>query len=628
MIGNTSVLNHTMRRLACGLKGIVNQFVLLSHTNHCGEDTASAVNDNQFRHVIVDSGSREYGSGSCSIIDDLRYFAQLENSGAHLLVLPDNCVFTDCVLASLLIDQHRLNGDDCTVPADYPFGLVPIAFRSQALIQLPEFAHATGDLNFPGPLAAVFRHLGTRARTQRSISNIRSVKLELFPAEPVPASVRAALPLRLTMEDCHLLSAATRVQMSGAGEQLDSTAAQELKKELLKILECPRPSECNDRTLHRGKPVNVLFCSMRNAYSGPEQCLLMLMQGLDRALYRPVLVVPSNCLLAERATAAGIPVKIADFRADLCMPISFAYWQRIIEQYEIGLVHIDVQINPALTMTAYHEGIPVVGHLRGEVPEDLPDAAYCLDRMIVVSEFIAESLKKTHFSPSRIAVVYDGVQTARFATLRHGDQQPRKSNLPMRIALVARINSWKRQDLLIEAMSLLRGSGMEFKVVLFGDIDPAADSYNRQIRRMVEDKGLKDNVIFWGFESDIDLIYKMSDVLVQCSPREPLGTCVLEAMAAGIPVIAPNSGGSPEMVRHWKEGLLFQPGDASALAENLLLLASNPDLYSEFSVNAQRRAVNLFDISSHVSQLQRVYEELIEAPGRLYGQAGLVGLPS
>jgi len=106
--------------------------------------------------------------------------------------------------------------------------------------------------------------------------------------------------------------------------------------------------------------------------------------------------------------------------------------------------------------------------------------------------------------------------------------------------------------------------------------------------------GLGGRVEFRGFRENVAEELERLDVLVHASIiPEPFGQVVLEGMSAGLPVVASGAGGPAEIVAHGRTGFLYQPGDAEALAERLLLLGRDPTLRRRIGAAARMQTANL-----------------------------------
>ncbi|MRR07907.1 MAG: glycosyltransferase, partial [Deltaproteobacteria bacterium] len=111
-----------------------------------------------------------------------------------------------------------------------------------------------------------------------------------------------------------------------------------------------------------------------------------------------------------------------------------------------------------------------------------------------------------------------------------------------------------------------------------------------KVKALVGEEGLTGDVRFFGLLPDISRVVSRADLLIMSSTYESFCLTALEAMACGVPVLAPRVGGIPEVVRDGKTGFLYPPGDYPAAAEFAVSLLSKPGLYAQMSEEAAHRA--------------------------------------
>lgn len=147
-----------------------------------------------------------------------------------------------------------------------------------------------------------------------------------------------------------------------------------------------------------------------------------------------------------------------------------------------------------------------------------------------------------------------------------------------RIGLVARIDPWKGQELLLRAFAAACPDGQE-ALVFFGGPSFGHEGFLRELEEIALSLGVADRVEFAGHQDDVGAAIESLDVCVQCSLRpEPLGQNVLQYLAAGKPTIVSDEGGPAEWVRNGENGLAFAPGDVDALAAAIRALVDDPSL--------------------------------------------------
>ena len=122
--------------------------------------------------------------------------------------------------------------------------------------------------------------------------------------------------------------------------------------------------------------------------------------------------------------------------------------------------------------------------------------------------------------------------------------------------------------------------------------------------------GLQRQLVFTGFRTDVGAFYKIADLFVMSSVAEGLGTAVLDAMAAGKPVVATQAGGLPEIISDGKTGRLVAPGDPSALAAAMVDLLTHPRLADAMAAAALTRVAQCFSIQAMVAKNIEVYRKI------------------
>jgi glycosyltransferase involved in cell wall biosynthesis len=136
--------------------------------------------------------------------------------------------------------------------------------------------------------------------------------------------------------------------------------------------------------------------------------------------------------------------------------------------------------------------------------------------------------------------------------------------------------------------------------------------YEARIReRVAQDEDLKHTVRFLGYQDDLKPLYEVLDVLAVPSLNEPFGRVVIEAMANGVPCVAADSGGIPEIIDSGDTGILYPPGDVHALADILEELMTAFWKLETIRQNARRMVYERFNIESQVRILDECYQSVI-----------------
>ncbi len=160
-----------------------------------------------------------------------------------------------------------------------------------------------------------------------------------------------------------------------------------------------------------------------------------------------------------------------------------------------------------------------------------------------------------------------------------------------------------------------RGAGGEgdpsVGFILFGD-GPLREPLSRQIAA----RGLTGKFILAGFHSDLDRFFPHLDLLVQSSFTEGLPNVVLEAYAAGVPVVATAVGGTPEIIEDGVSGYLVESGNPAALAGGIVKMLSNDAQRRAMGLHGQKVVKDRFSFASQAREYERLFDSLLSTNGK------------
>jgi sugar transferase (PEP-CTERM/EpsH1 system associated) len=233
-------------------------------------------------------------------------------------------------------------------------------------------------------------------------------------------------------------------------------------------------------------------------------------------------------------------------------------------------------------------------------------------RFFCVSEDIAEEVKLYGSVASHKArVVSNGVDTDRFR-FRDGSAAIRESfgitsGEPV-IGTVGRLNEVKCQDVLIRSFARVRDRFRDARLLIVGDGPRRAE-----LEALVASLGLEGATTFTGYQARPDQFLHAMDIFALTSRAEGLPLAILEAWAAGLPVVSTRVGGIPKVVEHGRTGLLIDPGDEDALTDALCGLLADPLLTRRLATAGQRRAEADFDTRRMAADYHRNYLELLSS---------------
>lgn len=208
---------------------------------------------------------------------------------------------------------------------------------------------------------------------------------------------------------------------------------------------------------------------------------------------------------------------------------------------------------------------------------------------------------------SRIDVVQNGVMLP--APDGAGAAAAAPEDDETRLLFVGRLVEHKNLGCLLRAFEIVAGQAPATRLDIIGD-GPLRKELETQSRQL----GIDGNVHFHGERNDVAAFLARGSIFAMTSHREGLSNAVMEAMVAGLPVVASNVGGNPELVTHDHSGMLFPPDDHETLAAMLLELVNDADKRRRLGENARLAAQRFNDPRRMTAALERIYERCLLEP--------------
>ncbi len=233
-----------------------------------------------------------------------------------------------------------------------------------------------------------------------------------------------------------------------------------------------------------------------------------------------------------------------------------------------------------------------------------------VDRLITVSSSLARHMVAEGIDAQRIVTVPNGV--------------PGRGSLARRSApsstwtmgTIALFRPRKGLEVLLESLAQLRHQGHDVRLRAVGGFE--TPEYARTIHGLVDQLGIAPYVVWTGFTQDVPAELDMMDLLVLPSLfGEGLPMVVLEAMAAGVPVVSTRVEGVPEAVRDGVDGLLVEPGNATELSRAIGQVTVAPDRWSAMRGSAYQRHEELFSDRRMAAQVAAVYRDVLAQAGAM-----------
>jgi glycosyltransferase involved in cell wall biosynthesis len=353
---------------------------------------------------------------------------------------------------------------------------------------------------------------------------------------------------------------------------------------------------------------------------GAETVCLELLRGLDPARWRGLAVVPYEGWLSDRLRENGIETHVLPERRSL----DLSFLRRVaslVRRRRVDLVHGHLFGSSARAgLLSRLTGVPAIGTLHGIA--DLASAErflalkvallrHGLARVVFVSDPLRdEFLRTVRYPASRSAVIPNGIDAERFAVspssgFRTSIGVPEDAFV---VGSVGNLNAAKGFDVLLRAAALLKARAPGCRIVIVGD---SQGRQSAELLSLRDRLGLADDVLFTGFRSEIAQALASFDVYALTSRSEGFSLSLVEAMAAGLPVVATRCGGPEQIVSDGRTGLLVENGSAEAVAQAIQRLRDDGRLAASLGEAARAAVRERFTVRAQVEAYQRLYDECV-----------------
>ena len=242
------------------------------------------------------------------------------------------------------------------------------------------------------------------------------------------------------------------------------------------------------------------------------------------------------------------------------------------------------------------------------------------DKVVAVSQKVSDSLRRARIAPEKISIIRNGVDVSSFPSGSEAYKADSGGGGKMRIGVVGRLVPEKGLRYFLLAAREIVETHPNTEVVVAGD-----GPQRPELESLVRDLGIAKQVIFLGVVDDMPRIYSSLDMVVMPSLDEGLPLVLLEALAAGKPVVATKVGGIPGLIIEGRTGLLVEPKDARALRDAVLRLMSDEALRKRISEDGKKMVRQEYSAHIMARNYLNAYCELLR--GRVVGNQ-LSSLPS
>ena len=360
--------------------------------------------------------------------------------------------------------------------------------------------------------------------------------------------------------------------------------------------------------------MRVLHSESSTGWGGQENRTLNEMIAMRERGHEMAVVSRPGARILERALEAGFPTHAVDMRGALDLP-AIIRLRRVMRDFRADIVNThsgrDTQLagiaarslgkrRPRIVRTR-HLALPITSILTYRM---------LTDRVVAVSRFVRDYLISAGI-PSRLVVaVPTGIDLASYVPVVGGGTLRAELGLPagtVLVGTVAILRVKKGHADLLRAAKLVLRRFPEVHFVIAGD-----GPQMQNLLRLIGELGLESRVHMLGLRRDVTNVLQSLDLFALPTHQEALGTAFVEAGAVGLPVVATNVDGVPEVVAQGETGVLVSPGDPAALAEAISGFLEDPVRRRQFGDNARRHVARDFSCEVMARRMEELYTGLLE----------------
>ncbi|NNG47614.1 MAG: glycosyltransferase [Deltaproteobacteria bacterium] len=355
---------------------------------------------------------------------------------------------------------------------------------------------------------------------------------------------------------------------------------------------------------------SIVHTEWSDGFGGQEHRILLECREMIRRGHRVRIACRPDAVLFPKAREAGIPVTPVPIRSSADLPAVrtlFSLFRR--ERVQVVNTHSG-KASWVASIAAKIAGVPLLirtRHISVPVRRGFFNMIYRWpDGYITTGEMIRDHLIGKGIPANRVISIPTGVDLTRFSAGANGSRIREEWGIApgtFLVSMIGVLRSWKRHDVFLEAVRLLKEQGVPIRAFVVGE-GPRRDVIEAEIR----EKGISDVASITGYREDIPEILAASDAVVLSSDRfEGVPQAILQAMAMARPGVAAPVGGIPEVVRHEETGLLCRVGDPASFADAITRLRDDPSLGRSMGASGRKIVLASYSLAAMGEKTEAFY---------------------
>lgn len=366
----------------------------------------------------------------------------------------------------------------------------------------------------------------------------------------------------------------------------------------------------------------IAFVITSTGWGGLEMNTIKLAQQFEKLQYKILFITRENTKLFEQANGVfeniqsiKHPSKYFDFKNAYRI-------SKILKRENIDTVLIinnrDIDL-VSITKRFFYKELKIIYQQQMQVGVNKKDVLHTL-RFKSLHYWISplpylkkEVIEKTNFPADRIKVIPLGITVDKFINHKYSKEEARQklniNNQSILLGLIGRIDPKKGQDFLIKVISELRKRNLNVELLIFGSPtinENSSVKYYQELKKIIVDLDLENAIHFREYSEEVELFYDAIDIFAIASLSETFGMVTIEAMASQLPIIASNTGGSPEILGNGKFGLLYEYDNINSFCKQVEWIFQNKEDADKKARDAQQEAINNYSevmVAEKISKL-------------------------
>lgn len=367
--------------------------------------------------------------------------------------------------------------------------------------------------------------------------------------------------------------------------------------------------------------LKVIQVSSDTNIGGAGKCVLTFLEFFDRKRFDVSVVVPSGSLLIPHIKELSVKAFEIDAMKDKSFDIkAVRELVKIFKREKPDIVHAHASMSAKIaaklcgckvvyTRHSVFEPSPRLTKGIGKLLAGLANNSTA-DKIIAVAEAAKDNLTATGVDEKKITVLLNGVkplerlsETARAALRKSLGISPDEKV----ISIMARLNEVKGHKYFVEAAKIVKEAGIKSKFLIAG-----TGEMEDSIKKQIDKENLGDTVKMLGFVEDISGLVNITDIQANCSfGTEATSLSLLEGMSLGVPAVVTSFGGNPGVIKDGVNGFLVPVNDSEKMAEKLISLINDEELYKKMQENCLDVYNKKFTAKVYARNIEEVYEGLM-----------------